>query len=369
MPRAYGFRVFTVEVFMNRKKNQEPLDSSSTSNVRHEIVELLERLADRRTLRFAPREPVNGEPEKPTRTATLTGPVEVSSEIIHLELAVGETDSHGYATHAVEPPMNIKDRSAEQPHRITVVFSPESATRFVVVCQTIHRRDAVRRFFQILTDEGLRKKQEIQADQEQQRDIARAAGEKPPAARPVARLLFDAKQAADNAFLDEILSGAKSAAATFTSRVASNRGGAPDRVERTLKISLVDDNQRQIAPTIGRTWWGRMREGHSTSAHDGVSEVSALLEQEHLLAEDEGDRYDKVSLSIKSEANETTTIAVDTLRDVFTYPVSDGEPSVLYYYEKVSERLHTIAMQDGLHLSRIDPYEVQECLSASIFGH
>ncbi|SDQ11943.1 hypothetical protein [Microbacterium sp. cf332] len=369
MPRAYGFRVFIVEAFKNRKKDQPPLDSSSSSNVRSEIVELLERLADRNTLRFPPREPVDGEPAKPTRTATLTGPVEIGSEVIHLELAVGETGSHGYATHAVEPPVNIKDRSAEQPHRITLVFSTVSATRFVVVCQTIHKRDAVRRFFQLLTDEGLRKKQEIQAEQERQREIARAAGERLPSAARVPRLLFDYKQAADNAFLEEILSGAKSASATFTSRVASNRGGAADRVERTLKISLVDENQRQIAPAVGRSWWGRMREGHSVSAHEGVSEVSALLEQEHLLDEDEGDRYDKVSLSIKSEADETTTIAVDTLRDVFTYPVSDGEPSILYYYEKVAGRLHTIAMQDGLHLSRLDPYEVEECLSASIFGH
>jgi hypothetical protein len=369
MPRAYGFRVFIAEAFMNRKKDQHPLDCSSSSNVRNEIVELLERLAARNTLRFPPREPVDGEPQKPTRTATLTGPVEISSEVIHLELAVGETGSHGYATHAVEPAVNIKDRSPEQPHRITLVFSPESATRFIVVCQTIHRRDAVRRFFQILTDEGLRKKQEIQADQERQREIARAAGERAPAARVAPRLLFDARQAADNAFLDEILSGAKSAAATFTRHSASNRGGTADRVDRTLKISLLDDNQRRIAPTIGRTWMGRMREGHSTSASEGVSEVSALLEEEQLLAEDEGAQYDRVSLNIKSESNETTTIAVDTLRDVFTYPVSDGEPSVLYYYEKVAGRLHTIAIQDGLYLNRIDPYEVQECLSASIFGH
>lgn len=369
MPRAYGFRVFIVEAFMNRKKDQQPLDCSSTSNVRNEIVELLERLAAKGTLRFSPKEPVDGEPEKPTRTATLTGPVEVSSEVIHLELAVGETGSHGYATHAVQPPVNIKDRSAEQPHRISLVFSPKSATRFIVVCQTIHRRDAARRFIQMLTDEGLRKKKEIQAEQERQRDIARAAGERPASAKPVPRLLFDANQAADNAFLDEILSGAKSASATFTSRVASNRGAKADRVDRTLKISLVDENQRQIAPTVGRNWMSRKRNGHSTSARDGVSEVSALLEHEQLLAADEGDRYDEVSLSIKSESNETTTIAVDTLRDVFTYPVSDGEPSILYYYEKVAGRLHTIAMQDGLHLNRIDPYEVQECLSASIFGH
>ncbi|MFZ4842108.1 hypothetical protein [Mycetocola saprophilus] len=86
--------------------------------------------------------------------------MEVRSERIHLELAVGETGSHGYATHAVDPLVNIKDRSAEQPHRITLVFSLESATRFIVVCETIHRWDAVRRFIQVLTDEGLRKKKE-----------------------------------------------------------------------------------------------------------------------------------------------------------------------------------------------------------------
>ena len=57
------------------------------------------------------------------------------------------------------------------------------------------------------------------------------------------------------------------------------------------------------------------------------------------------------------------------VRDVFTYPVSDGDPSIIHYHEKVADRLRTIATQDGLHLNRIDPYEVQECLNASIFGH
>ena len=53
MPRAYGFRVFIVEAFMNRKKDQQALDCSSSSNVRGEIVELLDRLAERGTLRSA----------------------------------------------------------------------------------------------------------------------------------------------------------------------------------------------------------------------------------------------------------------------------------------------------------------------------
>lgn len=365
MPRAYGFRVFIVEAFNNRKKDQQALDCSSSSSARTEILDLLERLEAKGTLRFPPKESTNGEPEKSTKTATLSGTAVVNTEVIHLELAVGETGSHGFATHPVEPAMDIKDRSPEQSHRITLIFSPQSATRFVIVGQTIHRRDAVRRLLQVLTNEGMAKKKELQKQQEVSRQAARDAGERPPAVTTVNRLLFDAHQAADNAFLNEILSGAKSAAATFTSRVGSNRGGQPNQVERTLKISLLDDRQKAIAPQVARSWMSRLSQGDTTSQHEGVSEVSALLEGEQLLLQDEGDRYDEVSLSIKSNSNETTRIAVDTLRDVFTYPVSDGAPDIYFYYDQVAARVHTIAMQDGLHLNRLDPHEVQECLNAS----
>ncbi|MHA7190519.1 hypothetical protein ACX80N_09550 [Arthrobacter sp. MDT2-16] len=369
MPRAYGFRVYTVEAFMNRKKGQTPLDSSSTSSVRDQILMLLERIHAQGTWRFAPKPSVDGEPERPTLTATLSAPTVINQEVIHLEIATGETGSHGFATHPVEAAMNIANRSAERPHMITLVFSPQTATRFIIVAQTAYRRDAVSRFLSMLTREGIAWKKERISAQETTRAAAREAGASLPTMRPEARLLFEAKQAADNAYLDEILQGAKSAAATFTSRISSNRGGNADRVARTLKISLIDDQQRQIAPRVGRRWVGRRRDGASTTQREGVSEVSALLESEHLLDEHEGERYDEVSLSIRGASNETTTIAVDTLRDVFTYSVSDGSPSAYFYYEHVSSRLHTIAMQDGLHLSKIDPSEVQECLSASTSGH
>ncbi|MEQ4519295.1 hypothetical protein ABLI39_08035 [Pseudarthrobacter sp. B907] len=369
MPRAYGFRVFTVEAFMNRKKDQSPLDSSSTSNVRNEILALLERIHAQGTWRFPPKPSPDGEPERPTETATLSAVTVVNQEVIHLEMAIGETGSHAFATHPVEPAVDIANRSAERPHMITLVFSPQVATRFIIVAQTAYRRDAVSRFLSMLTQEGNIWKKERLAAQESSRAMARETGAPVPQKRPEVRLLFEAKQAADNAFLDEILQGAKSAAATFTSRVGSNRGGNPDRVDRTLKISLIDDQQKEIAPRVGRTWMSRRRQGTTTTQRDGVSEVSAFLEAEHLLDESEGDRYDQVSLSIRSANNETTTIAVDTLRDVFTYPVSDGSPDVYFYYDRVSSRLHTIAMQDGLHLNRIDPSEVQECLSALTSDH
>lgn len=364
MSRAHGFRVFLVEAFANTKMNQVPLDSSSTSNVRNEILELLERIHRRGTLRFEPRPTENGEPERPTQTATLSAPTVINQEMLHVEIATGETGSFRYATHPVEPAVSIATRSAERPHVMTIIFSPHTADRFVVVAQTAHRRDALVRFLSMLTQEGLAWKKERIAAQEASRDAAREAGAPIPPRRAEFRLLFEAKQAADNAFLDEILQGATSAAATFKSRLGSNRGGDADRVDRTLKIGLIDDQQKEIAPLIGRRWMGRRRQGVTTTQRDGVSEVSALLEAENLLDTHEGDRYDEVSLSIRSASNQTTTIAVDTLRDVFTYPVSDGFPSVDFYYGHVSTRLHTIALQDGLHLNTIEPYEVEECLNA-----
>lgn len=369
MPRSYGFRVFIVEAFANTKKNQTPLDCSSTSNVRNEILEILERIYSRGTWRFEPKPSESGEPERPTQTATLSSPIVVNQEVFHVGISVGETGSHGFATHPVEPAVNIETRSAERPHMMTLIFSPQTADRFVIVAQTAYRRDALNRFLSMLTREGLTWKKERIAAQEGVRAAARQEGSSVPKKHPEDRILFEAKQAADNAFLDEILQGAKSASAMFKSRVGSNRGGTSERVGRTLKISLMDDQQKEIAPKIGRNWMGRRRQGTSISQQDGVSEVSALLEAENLMGEHEGDQYDEVSLSIRSAANETTTIAVDTLRDVFTYPVSDGSPSVVFYYEHVSSRVRTVALQDGLHLNRIAADEVEECLSVSMSDH
>lgn len=361
--------MFIVEAFANRKKDQPSLDSSSTSNVRDEILALLERIHVQRTFRFPPKPSTNGDPERPTRTATLSSPAVVSQEVIHVEIATGETGSHGFATHPVEPAMNIADRSAERPYMVSFVFSPQSSTRFVIVAQSAHRRDPMKPLLSMLTQEGLKWKQERATQERVSRSAAREAGLPVPAKRHHDRLLFHANQAADNDFLDDILKGAKSASATFTSRARSNRGSNPDRVDRTLRISLIDEKQKEIAPQVGLSWMRRLRKGHATSQRDGVSEVSALLVTENLLDEDEGERYDEVSLNIRSASNETTTIAVDTLRDVFTYPVSDGAPNVQFHYEHVSSRLHAIALQEGLHLKKINPDEVQECLSASTSDH
>lgn len=369
MSRAYGFRVFIIEAYPNSKKNQVPLDCSSKSNVREEILELLERIHTRGTLRFEPKPSENGEPERPTHTATLSSPIVINQEVIHVKISVGETGSHGFATHPVEPAVDITTRSAERPHLMTFIFSPETADRFLIVCQTAYRRDTLGRILSMLTQEGLLWKKERLEAQKQARAAARLEGASVPKKKPETRLLFDASQAADNAYLDEILRDAKSAAVTFKSHVGSNRGGKANPVGRTLKISLLDDQQKEIAPAMGRNWMGRRREGITTSQREGVSEVSALLEKEHLLIENEGERYDEVSLSIRSASNETTTIAVDTLRDVFTYPVSDGSPGAFYYYQHVSSRVHTIALQDGLLLNRIDPDEVEECLSVSTSVH
>ena len=55
------------------------------------------------------------------------------------------------------------------------------------------------------------------------------------------------------------------------------------------------------------------------------------------------------------------------MRDVFTYPVSQGSPPARYYYDKVSSRVETVAAAEDLEVRRIDPGEVEECLGGSIF--
>src|SRR3546814_18854559 len=97
-------------------------------------------------------------------------------------------------------------------------------------------------------------------------------------------------------------------------------------------------------------WANRRRSGETTSASEGVSELAALLYERDLISEDEGDRYESAAISVRSDKQDTTTIAVDTLRDVFTYPVSDGAPPIWFHYDHVAPRVATMARQEQLEV-------------------
>ncbi len=368
MARVHGFRVYVVQAFPNQRKGKEALNASSTSIVRDEVLALLEALHAQETQTFPPPAPKDGEPERPTVSVTVHEPVVVNQGLIHATVSMGESGSHRQATRARKKPKNLEKWSPEQDHTVTFLFPRGVESRFIMVVQSIRRRDPHRRLLALMSRESYRRRKAAEEQDRVERQAIRESGGSLPPKRTHFKLLFEANQAADNEYLDSILSSADSATATFTSTRASNRGSMRAQVGRVLRVSLYDADVQDVGRAIGRSWTGRRRRGENTTQAEGVSELAGLLYDRDLLEEDERDRYDTAAISVRSAARDTTTIAVDSLRDVFTYPVSDGAPATWFYYESVSSRVATIALQERLPVDGIDAREVDECLRGSTPG-
>lgn len=365
MARTHGFRIFVVQAFNDRMKGRDPEDASATSNVRTQIESLLEQLADHGTYFTDPKTPPKaGEPEKPSVSLTVGEPVIVNQYLIHIPVATGEKGSHRQATGDDAEPTVIEHLSAEADHYMTFIF-PKGGDRFLLVAHTIRRRDPSLQLLAKMTAQSLQNKKYAVAAETAARKAAKKAGDPLPPRTQHSRLLFHRIQAADNSYLDEIIGSASSASAVFQTSEASGRGRGGERVLRTLRIQLFDDSDREIGRKTARSWLRKTRANDPTTRKGGVSELGALLEEANLLSDEEWASYDQASVHITNKGGASTSIAVDTLRDVFTYPVSDGPPSVYFYYEKVAPRVKTVALEEEVELVDIDPLEVEQCLETS----
>src|SRR3546814_10948251 len=92
----------------------------------------------------------------------------------------------------------------------------------------------------------------------------------------------------------------------------------------SLHIKLRDGDVQDVGRTIGRMWANRRRSGETTSASEGVSELAALLYERDLISEDEGDRYESAAISVRSDKQDTTTIARAEARGVGKECVGTG---------------------------------------------
>ncbi|MCW2789506.1 MAG: hypothetical protein JWP56_1809 [Aeromicrobium sp.] len=364
MARTHGFRVFVVQAFENRIKGKTALDVSWGSHAAQQIVELLDEVHARNTHFFVPAvAPKDGEPEKPTATLTVDPLVAIRDGLVHVQVSAGEMGSHRHATRPGRKPTSLKKRSAEAEHFVAFVFPKVSQDRFLIVTQTIRRRDPIERLLARMKQISYEQKKAAQEANTEARKAARLAKVTPPPKETHTKLVFDRRQAADDAYLDQIVAGAKKATAVFTGYAPNARGEA-EQVERTLRVNLLVDEDLKASARVSRRWLRRQRKKEAIAPADAVAELGSELTQ-GLLADDELGAYDKVSVSLRNEKGETTSIAADNLRDVFTYPVSDGRPDEIFFYTKVSERLDTIALQEGIEVDPLDPVEVSECLEDS----
>jgi hypothetical protein len=364
MARTYGFRVFIVEAYPNRVKGNQPYNAGAGSLLYGEIAHLLQRLQGKGTQQYLPRPAEDGSIDKPTKTATLKSFVEVSPSMIHATISVGETGSHATATRPKKKTRDLKNWSPEADHDVTFIFPDGKESRFFLVTQTIHRRDPHLRLLAMLRAESMIVRTEREASDAATRRAAIASGGKAPTKQTFKRLLFEAKQASDNAYLDEILTNADSASVVFKSKKMDAKG-AVEYVDRVLQIKLRDENIFDVGRRVGRVWTERLRSGASADPHSAVSEVSDVLIEHDLLDEGEDEKYESAAITVKRKSEASTTIAVDTLRDAFTYPLSDLRPSWYTYYEQVGGRTQKIALQESIQIHPIDPHEVSRCLTDS----
>lgn len=370
MSFAHGFRIYVVDVFHDQVKDHEPIDVSSESDARDHILDLLEGLHAAGTRHIHPRVPaVPGHPAKPSVSVTVGQPIVVRQDLIHVPVSVGEMGAHRQATRPGKKAKRLAKWSAEVDHIITFVFPKVPDHPMIVVASSFRRRDAVGRLLSLMTARSLELKKAAKQAEDEAREKAKAAGEKVPRRQPFHRVLFTRRQGSDNTYLNEIIKDSTKATALFEQRIDSDRGPGKTVVRRSLRINLVDEADRDAGKTVSRRWTGRFRRGETTSRADGVSELAAELSSQDLVTEEEASGYTNASIFVRSGTGDSTTIAVDTLKDVFTYPVSDGRPSALYYYERVAPRLKIVAAEESIEIDQLDAMEVEQCLVASTSDH
>lgn len=360
----HGFRVFVVETYRNRRKDREPEDVQVGSPTAQEIVSLLDELTAKGTIFLDP-PPVaedSEEPAKRPKSATVGDLCIVNDGMVHFTFFQGEVGERPYARHRIEPDQELQEWSAEAGHYTAILFPQAEDGRLFIVSQTLGRKDGVALLLRIIRELSAAKKKAAIAEEKEARKALRDAGETLPARLSHAKLLFDRRQAADNAYLDEIVDDARSAVAEFETRVPSPRNANTDVVQRKLRISLLDENDKEISSVIGRRWTDRRRRGQATTRTEGVSELATLLDEHDLMEPDEAAQYTQAAVALTAKNGARTRIAVDTLREVFTYPVSDGPPSEYQHYLKVAPRVQTIAAEERIELDVIDPLEVDRCL-------
>jgi hypothetical protein len=248
--------------------------------------------------------------------------------------------------------------SPEAPYNVALLFPDSPDSRFVIVAETIRSRDPLERFLAAIAARDLRTKKAATEANNAARREARDAGLPMPDSITYNRLLFNAQQTPDDAYLDEILGGAKTAIASFQSLDVTARGRRKP-VTRELTITLRDSVGQRIGRDLGRQWFSLQRRGETSTDH-GVSDLAVVLEEQHLIDHGEADRYDHAAVKVTSESGQTIKIATDSLRDAFTYPVSTGTPSTAYFYEKVAPRVRAVARQWSMPMARMTRAEIDE---------
>lgn len=369
MGREYGFRIFRVQAFHNQVKGKEPLSVAVGNDGYHEVRDLLEAASHYGSQFIKRKQPTDpSEPMLSDRCITVSQPVPITDGFLHLAVSLGAVGEHERAVSPNGTTTSLSGKAAEKAHYVSVIFPRGAGDEFLLVCETHHSSDVRRPFLWFLQRLSADAKKETLAQQENDARAALDAGEVAPKKAPVTRLLFESKQISDSDYLNQLLQSAKTASANFTEKVPSTTASVGQVTQKRLTYTLLTDEHRQAAADTGMKWQRRRLRKQKQEQSDQLSEhPDAVVELGEALGLDgaEVQEYDECSVRITSKGGETTTIRPDDLRDMFTYPVSDGQPSVVYYYTKVSPKVAELARDIDLEVEEVAPEEVAECVTGS----
>lgn len=371
MPAQYGYRVYKVCAYKNStQKPKEPIPVDVSSEVPRMLFEVLEVLSDRPSYFFATRrrsDRAEGTPQLPEDSISIGPPAWVNASTIVLVVSQGQKDAHRFATRPNRRKRkNLAGHSAEVEHFVSFHFPLDAdATEFLFVSQTYRRKDVRKRLLQIISIVSRELRDARIEEEKRVREQCRKDRIEPPPKGDHWRFAFQSWQANDDDYIDDILGAAKSVSATFTAYAPSDRGGAATVVEKTLTVKFTSDAMRTAGRELSRRWTARRREKRPISRQDALNELVTELSAKGFLKEDEKlEEYNRSQINVNA-GMASTTIAVDALKDVFTYPVHNGKPDAEFFFSKVLERLGTIARQEDVEIAKVSASEVAECLVVS----
>lgn len=363
MARDYGFRVFKLEIYANQQKGKDPLPLGVGSHGQGALMGLLDHAASLGPTFLEAKQPDDpDEPRMPNVSITVAAGTYVTDALVHFEVSTGEVGGHKHAVTQDGEPQSLAEASAERGFFATLLFprSDEGASQALLVLETHKGGDVKGRLFPFLNRLSRQLKREAVAAEDDAREEAKRQGTAVPAKTAHEKYLFEVRQIADSDYLYRLLKEAKSATAVFTESVPTSSGGQGTRAQKTLTYSLLTDEQRLAAGDTGRKWFKRRGKPQAANEPhpDAIAELAAAVN----LNQDEVNDYDEVCVRITSKSGESVTVRPTEARDMFTYPISDGQPSVVYYYEAIAAKVAELAQTAGIEVDVIESSEVEECL-------
>ncbi|WP_126688234.1 hypothetical protein [Nocardioides ferulae] len=366
----YGFRVYSVQAWRGSKhKGVEPEQVNVGSDTASHIADVLNLLSLEGALFIPIRQ------RRPDPTAAEPRPLTLSildvverPGFIGLVLQSGQVGAHPRAINEKSEIIPLSDWAAESEFRLGFYFSKAESSdpRFLITTEVIGNHDPVALLLRCVRARSIIEQRALEETEKAWREQngRRPAGQKPT----FWHVSFDKRQAADSAYLQAIITEAKSATAKFWDTVSSSRGPGHEVVRKVLRVRLdVHEEGLGLAGRFAQMWTTRQRADEPVPMSEAVSALGAEMADIGLLVEHEIDDYEATSVEVVGK-EARATFAADNIREVFTYPVKkDLRPHTATLWDRINQRLPLIALEEGIELELMDPVEVEQWLVDSTF--